>query len=132
MPVINWVRTGTDNQKIQFKAVQLPEVSVPENSSSSSSEEIGGDSGSSSSVGDALGSSASESAVKNLAANVAPAITFDKSLGTVRFEGYVRWHLFSVNGHLLNSGEGSLLNLSNFGRGAYLVRAGNATLKVVW
>jgi hypothetical protein len=43
MPVITWVRTGTDNQKFQFKAAQLPEPVVE---SSSSSEIAPGSSGS--------------------------------------------------------------------------------------
>lgn len=34
MPIITWVRTGTDNQKIQFKVAELPVVSEPESSSS--------------------------------------------------------------------------------------------------
>lgn len=34
MPIITWVRTGTDNQKIQFKAAELPAVVEPESSSS--------------------------------------------------------------------------------------------------
>ncbi|MBO4437120.1 MAG: glycoside hydrolase family 43 protein [Fibrobacter sp.] len=34
MPVITWVRTGTDNQKFQFKAAQLPEPVVESSSSS--------------------------------------------------------------------------------------------------
>ena len=34
MPVITWVRTGTDNQKFQFKAAKLPEPIVQSSSSS--------------------------------------------------------------------------------------------------
>ena len=34
MPVITWVRTGTDNQKFQFKAAKLPEPVVESSSSS--------------------------------------------------------------------------------------------------
>ena len=33
MPVITWVRTGTDNQKFQFKAAKLPEPVVESSSS---------------------------------------------------------------------------------------------------
>jgi hypothetical protein len=33
MPVITWVRTGTDNQKFQFKAAKLPEPAVESSSS---------------------------------------------------------------------------------------------------
>ncbi|MBR4348348.1 MAG: family 43 glycosylhydrolase [Fibrobacter sp.] len=50
MPVITWVRTGTDNQKFQFKAAKLPEL-VVESSSSSEIAPGSSDSGISSSSG---------------------------------------------------------------------------------
>ena len=58
MPVITWVRTGTDNQKFQFKAAKLPEP-VVESSSSSEIAPESSDSGiSSSSETTAIGSRA--------------------------------------------------------------------------
>ena len=57
MPVITWVRTGTDNQKFQFKAAKLPEPVVE--SSSSEVAPSSSDSGISSSSGTtAIGSRA--------------------------------------------------------------------------
>ncbi|WP_173384213.1 family 43 glycosylhydrolase [Fibrobacter succinogenes] len=48
MPVITWVRTGTDNQKFQFKAAKLPEPVVESSSSEAvSSSEIAPESSSS-------------------------------------------------------------------------------------
>ncbi|MCL4102520.1 hypothetical protein MMG03_002122 [Fibrobacter succinogenes] len=131
MPLITWVRTGTDNQKIQFKAAELPKD--PESSSSdvvpnsSSSVILSGSEESSN-----CENSSDENCKTGLRLKVEkPSMNYDMSAGIVRLENDSHWTIFTLNGNVVQCGFGSRIALKSMPKGTYLVRVGRETLKIV-
>lgn len=118
MPVITWVRTGTDNQKMKLEKAELP-VEVPEVSSSSES---------SSSV---VAPSSSEPPQSLNMARVEGGVRYDAASRTVYAEKDLNWFVFDANGVAVAAGFGREIRLNAFRAGTYFVRFGKNNLKVV-
>lgn len=131
VPLITWVRTGTDNQKIQFKVAELPKD--PESSSSdivpnsSSSVILSGSEESSN-----CENSSDENCKTGLRLKVEkPSMNYDMSAGIVRLENDSHWTIFTLNGNVVQCRFGSRIALKSMPKGTYLVRVGRETLKIV-
>ncbi|MCQ2096752.1 MAG: family 43 glycosylhydrolase [Fibrobacter sp.] len=120
MPIITWVRTGTDNQKIQFMAAELPVVSEPESSSSSSP-----------SIAEGNSSSSTDAILKTAVLKGGTTMSYDQTAGMVHLKNESHWTILSLNGHVIQCGFGSLVNLKSLRSGTYLVLSGKESLKVV-
>ncbi|SHK45376.1 glycoside hydrolase family 43 protein [Fibrobacter sp. UWEL] len=149
MPLITWVRSGTDNQKIQFVSSVIPSaveesssssdvIPDPDRGSSSSSSVIPSSSSSvipSSSSGvipsAVEGSSSSETSLHLATKVLSRSMNYDPLARMVRLAGEAHWTVFSLNGHIVQCGFGSQVSMNNVGRGTFLVRSGKETLKVV-
>ncbi|WP_407442703.1 family 43 glycosylhydrolase [Fibrobacter sp.] len=130
MPVITWVRTGTDNQKFKLVAADLPKVEEPE---SSSSEAVSPKSSATESQsGEIPASSESDSGTTVLAATsaVLSSMSYDEVLGMVRLSRSSRWVVFDVNGVVVRSGFGRDVPVNGLRSGVYAVRSGFGVLKV--
>ena len=115
MPVITWVRTGTDNQKVQFAKAELPKVEPPT------------DSGNGGTTGIAHGSRGFMDALN------APAlqqVRYDASARVIRLAVDASWALLDVNGVVLRRGYGREIRVRSVRSGMYFVLAGKNTAKV--
>ena len=115
MPVITWVRTGTDNQKVQFAKAELPKVEPPT------------DSGNGGTTGIAHGSRGFMDALN------APAlqqVRYDASARVIRLAVDASWALLDVNGVVVRRGYGREIRVRSVRSGMYFVLAGKNTAKV--
>lgn len=116
MPVITWVRTGTDNQKVQFTKAELPKVEPPT------------DSGNGGTTGIAHGSRGFMDALN------APAlqqVRYDASARVIRLAVDASWALLDVNGVVVRRGYGREIRVRSVRSGMYFVLAGKNTAKVL-
>lgn len=119
MPVITWVRSGTDNQKVRFDAVTLPEP--PESSSSSaitssSSYEISSSSGTASFV------SAEKIGNPQL-------VSFSRNAG-IRFSEPVDYMMMDVQGNVLHKGFGAEIPAAIMKSGVFLLKFGGKIQRI--
>ncbi|MCQ2062356.1 MAG: family 43 glycosylhydrolase [Fibrobacter sp.] len=134
MPVITWVRTGTDNQKFKLVAADLPKVEEPE---SSSNEAVSPKSSATESSdgavvsGDDEVSSSSETPQSLNMARVEGGVRYDAASRTVYAEKDLNWFVFDANGVAVAAGFGREIRLNAFRAGTYFVRFGKNNLKVV-
>ena len=116
MPVITWVRSGTDNQKVQFRPIDLP---VEQDSS----------------VVDSMKQedSSVDTTLVLLQGERMKGRTmyYDRTSLTVFFSGERLWTLFGMDGSVIRCGFGRRVSLGNLPSGSYLVRSGNESLKAV-
>ena len=105
MPVITWVRTGTDNQKVQFAKAELPKVEPP--------------------TGIVRGSHGSAGALN------AQFVRYDADSRVIHLESETRWTLLDVNGVVMDFGFGCEIRVKSLRPGMYFVRTGRATAKVL-
>ncbi|MBR3072451.1 family 43 glycosylhydrolase [Fibrobacter sp.] len=120
MPLITWVRTGTDNQKIKLVKAELPKVEPPTDSIPNDS--IPADSG----VGDKTGLELSR--VGTMPARFA---VYDGAARVIRLDHETRWTLLDVNGVVMDFGFGSDIRVKTLRPGMYFVRISRATAKVI-
>ena len=116
MPVITWVRTGTDNQKVQFTKAELPKVEPPT------------DSGNGGTTGIVHGSRGFMDALN------APAlqqVRYDASARVIRLAVDASWALLDVNGVVVRRGYGREIRVRSVRSGMYFVLAGKNTAKVL-
>ena len=118
MPVITWVRTGTDNQKVQFAKAELPKVKPPMDS-------IPPDSGNGKTTGIPRGSAGA------LNAQIMQKIRYDADSRMIRLERETRWTLLDVNGVVMDFGFGCEIRVKSLRPGMYFVRTGRAIAKVL-
>ena len=137
MPVITWVRTGADNQKVRLTKANPPVIepesssSVPESSSaveSSSSESV---SSSSAEI-----SNSSSSAVKPMGVFTETMVgklpmRFDAENNRVTFGSERQWYLLNVNGILVKHGFGSSISLNELPGGIYIVKSRRDQMKIL-
>lgn len=109
MPVITWVRTGTDNQKVQFAKAELPKVEPPT------------DSGNGGTTGIARGT---------LNAPTLQQVHYDASARVIRLGAEASWALLDVNGVVVRRGYGREIQVRSVCSGMYFVRAARTTAKV--
>ena len=106
MPLITWVRTGTDNQKIKLVKADLPP-----------------DSGN----GDRTGLKVSRSVV----AMPARFAAYDAAARVIRLAKTVDWAVLDLNGVVVRRGYGNEINAKSLRSGAYFVRSGSKNTKVM-
>ena len=106
MPLITWVRTGTDNQKIKLVKTDLPP-----------------DSG----VGDRTSLELSHAASALLARFAA----YDGAARVIRLAKTVDWAVLDLNGVVVRRGYGHEINAKNMRPGVYFVRSGSMNAKVM-
>ena len=111
MPLITWVRTGTDNQKIKLVKAELPNVEPPEDSGN------GGTTGLE--MARAVGALPARFAVYDGAARV------------IRLGAEASWTLLDVNGVVVRCGYGREIQVRSVRSGMYFVRTANAIAKVL-
>ena len=116
MPVITWVRTGTDNQKVQFAKAELPKVEPPTDSG------IGG------TTGFAHGLRGSMDALN---APSLQQVRYDASARVIRLGADASWALLDVNGVVVRRGYGREIQVRSVRSGMYFVRNGRTTAKVL-
>ena len=126
MPLITWVRTGTDNQKIKLVKADLPKVEPPKDSVPNDSiptDSIPADSG----VGDRTGLELSR------AASAMPArfAVYDGAARVIRLAKTVDWAVLDLNGVVVRRGYGHEINAKNMRSGVYFVRSGVKFAKVM-
>lgn len=146
MPVITWVRTGADNQKIKMVKAKAPELSsssvAPEVSSSSEKPAV-------SSSSEAPSSSNSENT--DVDSNITEAIVYggagarngawngawndadfkyDDATRTVYLGTSNSWAVLDLNGTVIKKGTGNQIQMSNFRPGVLLVRSGKMMMKI--
>ena len=102
MPVITWVRTGTDNQKVQFAKAELPKP-----------------------TGIARGSAVA------LNASVMQQVRYDASARVIRLGAEASWALLDVNGVVVRRGYGREIQVRSVRSGMYFVRTDFAIAKVL-
>ena len=119
MPVITWVRTGTDNQKVQFAKAELPNVEPPT------------DSGNGGMTGIAHGSRVSYGSASALNATALQQVRYDASARVVRLGAEASWALLDVNGVVVRRGYGREIQVRSVRSGMYFVRTAHATAKVL-
>lgn len=107
MPVITWVRTGTDNQKVQFAKAELPKVEPP--------------------TGIAHGSRGPMDALNT---STLQQIYYDASARVIRLDSEASWALLDVNGVIVRRGYGREIQVRSVRSGMYFVRTARATAKV--
>ena len=120
MPVITWVRTGTDNQKVQFAKADLPKVEPPKDSSNV---ETLPDSG----VGNWTGLELSR-AVGALPVRF---LVYDGAARVIHLGAEASWALLDVNGVVVRRGYGREINVRSVRSGMYFVRTGRTAAKVM-
>lgn len=136
MPVITWVRTGADNQKVQFAKANPPVVPV-----SSSSEEVkpvsssADDPASSETVVASSSSESVEPASSGTMSLNAPVVSgtamrYDASVKTVFLSKAASWSVFDMNGVAVRKGQGLEIHLDNLRQGMYLVRSKGQMMRV--
>ena len=116
MPVITWVRTGTDNQKVQFAKAELPKVEPPM------------DSGNGGTTGIAHGTRGSMDA---LSASALQQVRYDVGARVIRLAAETSWALLDVNGVVVRRGYGREIQVRSIRSGMYFVRTTHTTAKVL-
>ncbi len=119
MPLITWVRTGTDNQKIRLVKTDLPKVEPPKDTSKVSPP----DSGNGDLTG--LGSAHSTEALLTKFA------VYDGAARVIHLTQNAKWTLLDVNGVVVRRGYGREINVRSVCSGLYFVRSGTRIAKVV-
>ena len=105
MPVITWVRTGTDNQKIKLVKAELPKVEPP--------------------TGIVRGARSSAVALN------AQFVRYDADSRVIRLAASVNWTVFDVNGVVVRRGYGQEINAKTMRQGVYFVRSGSMASRVI-
>ena len=116
MPVITWVRTGTDNQKVQFAKAELPKVEPPT------------DSGNGGTTGIAHGLRGSMDALN---APSLQQVRYDASARVIRLGADASWALLDVNGVVVRRGYGREIQVCSVRSGMYFVRTTHTTAMVM-
>jgi len=119
MPVITWVRTGTDNQKIKLVKTDLPKVEPPKDTSKVSPPDSGN--------GDLTGLG-SVHATEALLAKFA---VYDGAARVIHLTQNVKWTLLDVNGVVVRRGYGCEIQVRSVRSGMYFVRTAHTTAKVM-
>jgi len=119
MPVITWVRSGTDNQKIKLVKTDLPKVEPPKDTSKVSPPDSGN--------GDLTGLG-SVHATEALLAKFA---VYDGAARVIHLTQNVKWTLLDVNGVVVRRGYGCEIQVRSVRSGMYFVRTAHTTAKVV-
>lgn len=126
MPVITWVRTGTDNQKFKLEKAELPEIK-PESISSSS--EVKTDAPNSSAVENAEKiSSSSEKKLEGLPDSVSSSSSERASIAVQKMQMLQpeNWIVFDANGVPVAKGYSREIPVKSLRSGVYFVRFGNS------
>lgn len=126
MPVISWVRTGTDNQKFKLEKAELPEIK-PESISSSS--EVKTDAPNSSAVENAEKfSSSSEKKLEGLPDSVSSSSSERASIAVQKMQmpQPENWMVFDANGVPVAKGYSREIPVKSLRSGVYFVRFGNS------
>ena len=126
MPLITWVRTGTDNQKIKLVKAELPKVEPPKDSVPNDSiprDSIPSDSGNGGTTGLELSRAAS--------AMPARFAVYDGAARVIRLAKTMDWAVLDLNGVVVRRGYGHEINAKNMRPGVYLVRYGSMNAKVM-
>ena len=105
MPVITWVRTGTDNQKVQFAKAELPKP-----------------------TGIAHGTRGSMDALN---VSSLQQVRYDASARVIRLGADASWALLDVNGVVVRRGYGREIQVRSVRSGVYFVRTAHTTTKVL-
>ena len=126
MPLITWVRTGTDNQKIKLVKAELPKVEPPKDSVPNDSiprDSIPSDSGNGGTTGLEL----------SRAASAVPArfAVYDGAARVIRLAKTADWAVLDLNGVVVRRGYGHEINAKNMRPGVYFVRYGSMNAKVM-
>lgn len=146
MPVITWVRTGTDNQKVKFVKALAPDPVLSsssseassssfEESSSSSEEAMNSEVGMSSSeqgsgAGEEVSSSSSETDALQNRLEIQQSMRYDAAVKTVFLAKEARWVVFDVNGVVVQRGFGREIRMTSLRSGVYLVKSGRENLRI--
>jgi hypothetical protein len=102
MPLITWVRTGTDNQKIKLVKAELPKEDTPTGLSLARGE-----------------------------AGKVRFASYDGAARVIRLAASVNWTVFDVNGVVVRRGYGQEINAKTMRPGVYFVRSGSLNAKVM-
>lgn len=146
MPVITWVRSGTDNQKVKFVKALAPDPVLSsssseassssfEESSSSSEEAMNSEVGMSSSeqgsgAGEEALSSSSETDALQNRLEIQQSMRYDAAVKTVFLAKEARWVVFDVNGVAVQRGFGREIRMTSLRSGVYLVKSGRENLRI--
>lgn len=113
MPLITWVRTGTDNQKIKLEKVMLPEVIPPADTTKDT-------------VKDTV-----RTALFERLLDAPSGFYYDANSRIVHLGAFTEWSLLDVNGVVLRRGSGCEFRMGFIRAGAYFVRYGKRTAKII-
>ena len=119
MPLITWVRTGTDNQKIRLVKTDLPKVEPPKDTSKVSPPDSGN--------GDLTGFGS----VHSTEALLTKFAVYDGAARVIHLTQNAKWTLLDVNGVVVRRGYGREINVRSVCSGLYFVRSGTRIAKVV-
>ena len=119
MPLITWVRTGTDNQKIRLVKTDLPKVEPPKDTSKVTPPDSGN--------GDLTGLGS----VHSTEALLAKFAVYDGAARVIHLTQNAKWTLLDVNGVVVRRGYGREINVRSVCSGLYFVRSGTRIAKVV-
>ena len=119
MPLITWVRTGTDNQKIRLVKTDLPKVEPPKDTSKVSPPDSGN--------GDLTGFGS----VHSTEALLTKFAVYDGAARVIHLTQNAKWTLLDVNGVVVHRGYGREINVRSVCSGLYFVRSGTRIAKVV-
>ena len=109
MPLITWVRTGTDNQKIKLEKVTLPEVIPPADTTKDTV----------------------RTALFERLLDAPSGFYYDANSRIVHLGAFTEWSLLDVNGVVLRRGSGCEFRMGFIRAGAYFVRYGKRTAKII-
>lgn len=113
VPLITWVRTGTDNQKIKLEKVTLPEVIPPADTTKDT-------------VKDTV-----RTALFERLLDAPSGFYYDANSRIVHLGAFTEWSLLDVNGVVLRRGSGCEFRMGFIRAGAYFVRYGKRTAKII-
>ena len=119
MPLITWVRTGTDNQKIKLVKAELPKVEPPEDSLTATPPDSGN------------GGTTGLERARAAGASLAKFATYDGAARVIRLAKTMDWTVLDANGVVVRRGYGNEINVVNVRAGTYFVRSGTMFAKVV-
>ena len=119
MPLITWVRTGTDNQKIRLVKTDLPKVEPPKDTSKVTPPDSGN--------GDLTGLGS----VHSTEALLTKFAVYDGAARVIHLTQNAKWTLLDVNGVVVRRGYGCEINVRSVCSGLYFVRTGTRIAKVV-
>jgi hypothetical protein len=129
MPVITWVRTGADNQKVNLAKATPPAVE-PESSSSTeeSSSSVVAESSSSSEI--APSSSAETASLVAAPVNLGVRIIRVSRVDGLRFSQAADYALMNLHGMVVARGHAAQVAVKDLAPGAYVVRLGGHIQKI--